>query len=138
MSKPRKGSLKRAMSAPVPTEHAEHVTFVRWLRAIEKQAGLWWCTVGHGGYRLSRNQANLMQARGVRPGVPDVLICHRGRLIGIELKRVKGGSLSEEQKAAHEAITLAGGCVFVAKGAEAAIRFVTDNVLTTQQLGHGL
>ena len=43
-------------------------------------------------------------------GVPDFVLCWRGRLVGIEIK-VDGGRLSPAQREAHDAITLAGGVV---------------------------
>ncbi len=51
-----------------------------------------------------------------RGGVPDMLICYRGRFIAVEAKRADGkGRLSEAQKVVIAEILHAGGYAFVAK-----------------------
>ncbi len=44
-----------------------------------------------------------------RKGCPDVLLCLKGKFIGIEFKREKGGRQSDEQKKTCEIIIEAGG-----------------------------
>ena len=48
------------------------------------------------------------------PGVPDIIGCFKGRLIGIEIKSEKG-VVSEYQKEFIENINRAGGLAFVAR-----------------------
>jgi hypothetical protein len=50
----------------------------------------------------------VMGGLGQRPGVPDLLLCYRGRFIGIEIKK-EGGRLSNNQERERDAITAAGG-----------------------------
>lgn len=50
---------------------------------------------------------------GQKKGVPDILACHRGRFIAIEVKR-PGGKLSEHQEQQLEEIRVAGGVALVA------------------------
>lgn len=57
-------------------------------------------------------------------GVPDIVICHKGRFIGIECKAGKG-RLTTLQKHNIEQIELAGGKAFVVN---------EDNVDKVQQL----
>ena len=47
---------------------------------------------------------------GLRAGTPDLVLCWRGRFIGVELK-ANGGRLSPAQHETHGEITLAGGVV---------------------------
>lgn len=45
---------------------------------------------------------------GQRPGIPDLLLCYRGRFIGVEVKK-EGGKLSDNQRREAAAIREAGG-----------------------------
>jgi hypothetical protein len=45
---------------------------------------------------------------GVKAGVPDIEIVHRGRAYFIELKREKGGRTSDAQKFVHAELAAAG------------------------------
>ena len=47
---------------------------------------------------------------GLKAGTPDVVMCWKGRMVGIELKAGRG-RLSPAQIETHDAITLAGGVV---------------------------
>jgi hypothetical protein len=51
------------------------------------------------------------------PGVPDIIGCFKGRLIGIEIKSEKG-VVSEYQKEFIDNINRAGGLAFVARSLE--------------------
>jgi len=51
------------------------------------------------------------------PGVPDLICCFKGRLIGIEIKSEKG-IVSEYQKEFIDNINRAGGLAFVARSLE--------------------
>jgi hypothetical protein len=51
------------------------------------------------------------------PGVPDIIGCFKGRLIGIEIKSEKG-IVSEYQKEFIDNINRAGGLAFVARSLE--------------------
>jgi len=51
------------------------------------------------------------------PGVPDIIGCFKGRMIGIEIKSEKG-VVSEYQKEFIENINRAGGLAFVARSLE--------------------
>ncbi len=58
----------------------------------------------------SRAVAGISRAMGLQAGTPDIVMCWKGRLIGIELK-ARRGRMSPVQLEAHHAITLAGGVV---------------------------
>ena len=72
--------------------------------------GTMWTTVGHGGMPLHPRTASRLKKQGLKPGIPDVLVVHQGRVIFVEIKR-PGGRLSPTQKAMHERITSAGAVV---------------------------
>lgn len=48
-------------------------------------------------------------------GTPDILACINGRFVGIEVKKPKGGVVSELQKFKIKQIQNAGGVAFVAR-----------------------
>jgi len=72
-------------------------------------AGPWWTAVNPIPAK-SRAAAGISKAMGLRAGTPDIVMCWRGRLVGIELKAGRG-RLSDPQIETHEATTLAGGVV---------------------------
>lgn len=51
------------------------------------------------------------------PGVPDLICCFKGRLVGIEIKAEKG-IVSDYQKEFIERINHAGGLAFVARSVD--------------------
>jgi hypothetical protein len=59
-------------------------------------------------------------ARRVKPGVPDVEVLYRGKLIGIALKS-RSGRCTPAQRAEREAILRAGGQRWVCRSANAAM-----------------
>jgi hypothetical protein len=62
----------------------------------------------------------IRKQRGVKPGVPDVEVLYRGKLIGIELKS-RSGRCTPAQRAEREAILRAGGQWWVCRSANAAM-----------------
>lgn len=121
--------MRKPVKPPVPLEQEEAAVFWRWwktVRPMHKHVVIY--CIDHGE-RLTYGQIAKAQARGYEGGVVDYGILVRGRAGYLELKRVSGGTLRENQKAFRDAVILAGGFHFVAKGAAAAIEFVTDNVL---------
>ena len=92
----------KASALPVPLEHVEQCAVIQWTKL---QLGKWpelalIYAVANGQLRDRRVAAKL-KAEGVSPGVPDlVLPVARGGYFGMyaEMKRVRGGSLSAEQK----------------------------------------
>ena len=62
----------------------------------------------------------MRKKRGVKPGVPDVLVSYRGKSITIELKS-RRGQCSPSQRAAREALLRAGVQWWVCRSARAAM-----------------
>lgn len=59
----------------------------------------------------------------MKPGIPDMFVLFRGRLIGIELK-AKKGTLSDAQDQAQTRLLLAGAVYHVARSVEEARDFL--------------
>ncbi len=72
-------------------------------------SGPWWTAVNPIPAK-SRAAAGISRAMGLRAGAPDIVLCWRGRFVGIELKAGRG-RVSPAQCETHDAITLAGGVV---------------------------
>ena len=68
----------------------------KWL----KEHGAWYLQTWGGGYQ--------------RNGIPDLLICWKGKFIGVELK-AENGRASELQKHEIETIRMAGGVGIILK-----------------------
>lgn len=91
-----------------PTEEQIQRAVTQWLDAALPDDAVFFA-VPNGGARHPAVAAKL-KATGTRRGVPDLSVVWRGRAIFIELK-AKGGSLSPDQKAMHQRLTLAGAVV---------------------------
>jgi hypothetical protein len=75
--------------------------------------------VPNGGYRKPR-EAAILKGLGVMPGVPDIVIIHKGHAYGLELK-APGGRPTERQLLAMAAMDEAGGFVCMAEGLDRAL-----------------
>lgn len=114
----------------IPTEAQEQETLFNWMRYKEKQyPELKLCFhIPNGG---SRNQieAKHLKAQGVKPGVPDVFLpVARGPYHGlfIEMKRQKGGRVSDDQKDWIAALTAQGYLATVCLGWKDAAALIED------------
>lgn len=87
---------------PAPTEHAEQTHFFRFLALLavdNPEVGLAHASLN--GARLSWTQAKKQKAAGMKSGIPDIFFPvprfpYHG--LYIEMKRSKGGTISDEQK----------------------------------------
>jgi hypothetical protein len=82
--------------------------------------GLVWTHCPNGGKR-SKVEAAIFKGLGVRPGVSDLLLWHRGKAYALELK-VEGGRPSEAQMQFISDLNAAGGFGCIASGVDEAIR----------------
>lgn len=112
------------------SEYDEQVKLAEYL----DMKGYCWCHVPNGGNRDARTGAKLKR-QGVKPGVPDVLIFDTPKEmeeipgymfsgIVIELKKVKGGRLREEQDEWLRKLAARNWITKVAFGADDAINFL--------------
>lgn len=105
------------------TEHAEQVSLVQWLDATHPD--LLYFAIPNGGNR-NIITASKLKAEGVKAGVPDLFF--PGLKLFVEMKRVKGGRLSPEQKYWSDMLTAAGYRVAVCKGAAEAVQIITEEL----------
>ena len=106
----------------IPTEFEEQVALVQYLRL----KGYKHTAIPNSTYTKSWNQKRKNTASGLNAGLPDMVVIVEDNLIWIELKRVKGGRLSEYQKDWIAALERAGQTVRVCKGADEAIKFIQE------------
>jgi len=103
-----------------PTEYAEQVAFRQWLDLMK----LPYFRVPNETYTKSWRQKRMNTELGVKAGVPDIFICVAGRVVAVEMKRIKGGVVSPHQKEWIETLNEHGLETVVARGASEAIEFI--------------
>jgi hypothetical protein len=81
--------------------------------------GLFWFHIPNGGKRPELDGA-ILQGLGVKRGVPDLCLLHKGQAYFLELKAEKGVLSPEQVKTMHY-IWLAGHAVEVAYGLDNAL-----------------
>ena len=102
-----------------PTEHQEQVGFLHWFRAQYPRVMIFAIP---NGEKRNISVAKRLKAEGVMPGVPDLFIPEW--LLWVEMKRAKGGRLSDDQKEVIARLEQMGHFVIVGRGAEDASRQV--------------
>jgi len=121
------------MANLTPTEYEEQQDLVYYLEL----RGLKFTAIPNSTYTKSIKQKQKNYKSGLRAGFPDIIVLipkekskdKQGYMLCIELKRVKGGQLSEHQKEWIEAINsleipnVQSMCI---KGAKAAIEYVEE------------
>lgn len=115
---PRMAKEKSAIQK-VPTEDAEQILLATWL---DKQK-IKYFAIPNGGYSLNLFQALKLKRMGLKSGVPDLCIPLASGIyhgLYIELKRQKGGKVSESQKEWIGYLSESGYFVSVCNGFEAA------------------
>ena len=121
------GNTKRSC----PTEHSEQVALVEWWSMYARWKSLpasLLMAIPNGGARNAITGA-MLKAEGVRAGVPDLFLAvptKSGHGLWIEMKRQKGGVVSDEQKAAMAALEDQGYVCTVCKGWKEARRAISD------------
>lgn len=108
------------MKPPIPTEQQEAETFVAYLEL----KGYMFHHGNDNMYSTSWGQRMKMKRAGFRKGFPDFIIIVKNKLVFIELKRVKGGVVSDEQRQWLEALIETGAWAKICYGAGDAIELV--------------
>ncbi len=103
------------------SEHDEQTGLVRWFRLKYPEVLLF--AIPNGEYR-AMTTAKKLRAEGVVPGIPDLFV--PSKLTWIEMKRTKGGIVSNEQKRIHKYLEGIGHTVIVGYGAEDASRKIIE------------
>ena len=99
----------------VPSEHWEQSHFVSWFRQTFSKDDVRIFAIPNGGSRGLREGVKF-KAEGVSPGVPDLFI--PAWLVWVEMKRVKGGSVSNPQKDWKKYLQTINHVVLICRGAE--------------------
>lgn len=112
----------------IPTEYEEQKKFVRWLRENKIP-----CQSSGNGFSLdTQNNVQYMaklKATGLSVGYPDLdVFIGNGRTLHIEMKRIKGGVVSDAQKKWIEWFNNNGYKAKVCYGADEAIKFVQEEL----------
>lgn len=108
-------------------EYTDCCTFAEWLE-LQKNLGKIrkFTHISNETYTKSRLTHLKNMRQGVHKGVPDYLIVTKRHILFIEMKRLKGGTVSQDQQEWIDAILLSGGIATVCCGVDEAIFFVTE------------
>jgi hypothetical protein len=100
------------------SEHSLQIAVNHMLTLVLEPALTWFSAIDHGVGRLGGAEAGIRKRRGVKPGIPDLIILWRGgNMLGIELKSGKG-YLSPEQVLVHTVWGVLGFNVHVVRSLE--------------------
>jgi hypothetical protein len=124
--------MKAHPTMPCPTEREESMSIMAWARIMfetgqEPRLALLRC--GFEGLRLSMGLRMQVKKQSISTGWPDFFLSvpsfihaeHDYYGLYIELKRIKGGIVSTEQRMMHDELIAQGYCVKVCRGAQHAI-----------------
>lgn len=120
-----------AASVLLPTEHQETVAVVTWWEHVCGSYGLSRHVLHHSPNEARRSFtcAARLKAEGMRTGWPDLILAvprgGKGCLF-LEMKRQKGGKLTDEQRTVLSVLEGAGNAVAVCKGASEAIMRIEE------------
>jgi hypothetical protein len=127
------------------SEHSLQIAVVHMLRLVLDPDETWFSSIDHGVGKLGMAEAGLRKKRGVKPGLPDIILMARiptamprsssfvdeikvSLMFGIELKADKG-RLSESQIALHWAWKRMGFEVYVARSLEDVQKILDDHAI---------
>jgi hypothetical protein len=101
------------------SEHALQVAVAHMLQVVLDPERTWFSAIDHGAGKLSKRSAGMMKARGVKRGLPDIIILTDNIVpLGIELKTDKGKLTPEQREVGNAWIKLHAGVVHVARSLE--------------------
>jgi hypothetical protein len=103
--------LKNSLTRLIPLEEEEQGIFIKWFRLAHPSILIF--AIPNGGYRHKLTAIKLKKS-GVVPGVPDIFI-PKWKL-WVEMKRIKHGSLTANQREIIEYLQTCGYKVIVARG----------------------
>lgn len=136
------GGRRKTSPAVVPTEHAEQVRLLRFIRESElhgycKVRGLLVFGIPNAGRRSFQTAASF-QAEGMMSGVADLCVIGGGDTAFLEMKRAKGGVVSDAQRQFQSRLTDAGAVYGLARGFDEAVALlVTWGFLWRKEAARG-
>ncbi len=122
----RTRGAKRSLNLDNPSEFYEHVRVATWL--VHHQIPFY--HVPNGGYR-KKAEAHKFKMMGVFSGVPDLcILVAKGGWHGlyVEVKRIKGGKLSDSQSYWGKILGQQGYCFCEGHGFEQCIGIIRDYI----------
>jgi len=116
-----------------PLEEEEQATLVEWM----EYQGVKFTAIPNSTFTKSWKQKKKNTEQGLRAGFPDLVVIipkdksktGKNELIFIEMKRTKGGAVSESQKEWIEALTECDQEVFICKGFDEAEEVLSQYLL---------
>lgn len=108
------------MKKYVPIEEIEQIQFVQWCEI----KGYKYTAIPNSTYTKSWMQKAKNTRMGLRAGFPDLVVIANNKFMCVEMKRLKGSTISSYQRSWIDALSAAGIPVKVCAGAEEAIAFV--------------
>lgn len=114
-----KRAKRFTLTEQIPAEDSLHKTAANLLHIALLPPAVW-TTFPSGMYALPKAAGGRLRAYGLKPGMPDIMVLHRGRTVWLELKR-RNGVISKDQKAMHACLDQAGAAVYVCRSPEAVI-----------------
>lgn len=120
---------QRGQTRPQQWEAREGEALAGYLLYLQRQGRISvYSHIPNETYTTSWNQKRKNRMQGVRAGVPDYIIVIKGFVVFLELKRVKGGVISPDQKEWLAAVDNKITVSTVARGFDEAKKFI-DGIL---------
>lgn len=117
------------MTSLIATEYQEQCMVVEYLDLLMQQGKvIVFSAVPNNTYTKSWSQLRKQKMEGVRPGVPDLIIVTPTTVLFLEMKRVSGGKIGDQQKVWLEALPHKEVVARVCKGFDEA-KVVVDALL---------
>lgn len=107
----------------VPKPFSEDAEQIKVVNELTARGIPFWHT-NNEWYSNSIKQKVRSKAMGVQSGIPDLFVCFPGQLVGIEMKRKDGGTVSSNQKKWAYIIEQCNIPVWVAHGYDEAMEIV--------------
>ena len=94
------------------------------------QPPCWWSSVGHER-KMTLRQGQMQKARGVRRGLPDVMVWAPGYFLGVELKH-GSNTATEDQRAFGQAMAALGHGYAVVRSVEQLVDVLEEHGIPLQ------
>lgn len=113
------------------SEHTEQMAVVQYLHLLERQGKCTYFAIPNSQSlssldpRRAAIAMSKLKAEGLRPGVPDLCIIGKGKVLFIEMKK-KGGRVRENQTQFIERLNFYGHYATVCEGHERAIEVINE------------
>jgi VRR-NUC domain. len=112
------------------TEDQFHVSVAELLDVCLRPPDAFYTTFPAGYGRLSKSMAGRLRAKGMKAGMPDILVFYRrshetSQVIGLELK-VRGNSTSAAQRGTHALLQAVGVRTYLVRSINDVIRSLHD------------